>query len=177
MIRESLEQIRDAILLANTYFTKGFADVSMDEATGIVHNNIPVFPADTFGDYFYLRLPDTFTGIAGDSVKIQDCTAAIGLLVNPFLIAVVKGADSLKLIDNLIYTIKAFGDDVRVQNVIVNADAVINQELAKMKKENRLKALQNFDSNTTAAISIRFSYTLFYPDKSGLCIENPCKEC
>lgn len=175
MIRESLEQIRDSILAANTYFAKGFTDVVMDEATGIVHNNIPVFPADTFGDYFYLRLPDSFSGISGDAMKIQDCTGSVGISVNPFLIAVVRGADNLKLIDNLIYTLKSFGDDVRVQSIVINSEAVINQELAKMKKQNREKALQNFDSSESVAVSVRFSYTVFYGDKSGVCIENPCK--
>ncbi|MBZ0099512.1 MAG: hypothetical protein K8F30_10525, partial [Taibaiella sp.] len=60
MLQQDFEQLKDFILLRNTYFNTGFANAYKDDTTHAVwvrqgSDMKRLLPADTLGNYFYLR--------------------------------------------------------------------------------------------------------------------------
>lgn len=171
MYNDKLIQIKDYILETNLYFDRGFSDVYLDEKRGIVHNNNVVFPMDTLGNYFYLRLPSVVRFTTRPQDKISDCLYGFSINAPVILVAVVKDADADKLMTNLLSTLAS--QSVSIQSAIFESASVVLQELARTKTEIQDAALARIGKHTIVSISFTLD-SQFIPSN---CIVNPCKEC
>lgn len=176
MFKRSLENIGEFILKYNTYFDNVFTDVVQDETTGIIHNGEAIFPNDTLGNYAYLRLPKNIRFDYSSAYAIAEGITTPGLLTDVILVACVRDADSDVLLNNLLNTISACNQTIRLTNAIWQPEVVITQELALIPKENIGAALQKLDMNYTI-VGIGFTVTNNYSLLDLSCITNPCKEC
>lgn len=179
MLKQKLADLRDFIKLHNPYFDKGFTDVLMDDATGIVNNSFePIFPNDTFGNYFYLRMPQKMQFDYNNVYNMGDNWLGVGVVSKIILIAVVKNSSPDILTENLVTTLGRYQDiNTRMLNTTYQPDTIIMQELAGVKeKENIRKAMQNFNQND-AIVSIEFNATIPFTFQQLKCISNPCKTC
>lgn len=175
MLRSNLARLKDFILQYNPYFNQGFDDVVMDETTGIVHNNQPVFPADEYGDYFYLRHVSTRFD-TGSQYQVSECIKGFGLQANLVLVACMRDADPDKLQSNLFNTLSAYPVQIRLNDALFLSEQVLLKELARVKAENVAAALQRLDPGYTI-VSIDFSLTELFNTTSLRCFETPCKSC
>lgn len=179
MYQSDLNGIAEHILQYNTYFNVGYADVYQDDKTGIIHNNEVIFPNDTLGDYFYLRLPKSVSFDYNARYNVNDCDKGVALKSNVILVACVRGADSTKLIDNLIITLRNYNPDhieINIKSCIFNTVEVIMQELNKLKEEDLLTALKNVDEKY-CIVSVSFDTTIQLLPRALGCIQDPCKDC
>ena len=153
MIQDKLTALKDYILQYNTYFGKGFDDVWMDENTGIVENGKPIFPNDTLGDYFYLRLSNQSRFDYNRAAAISDCANTPNVVSEITLVACVRKANYNTLMTNLLNTVSSYNADVRFTSAIYRSEDVVLKELARMKKENIEAALQRVGNHTIVSIS------------------------
>lgn len=179
MFQSELNTISQFIIDNNPYFDKGYADVYQDDKTGIVHGDEAVFPADNLGNYFYLRLPKQTGFDTSDFYKINDCNGGLGLKASIVLVACVKDADPDKLIENLIITLRNYSSGVVInfKSLCFNGVEVIMTELAKLKPEDLIAALQRFDKMAQTIVSVTFEMTTAVTPKNLDCIVEPCKDC
>lgn len=167
-------ELLNYIIDENPYFQNGFDDVYLDETTGMVHNGEPIFPSDTLGNYFYLRLPNTIRFDSSDVYKISECENTPATIYDLILVACHKDADPNELLNNLITTLGKFDGSIVFTNASINSEAVILQELSSMSAENKEAALQRKPSNLTI-VSISFTYTEVPAPNN--CITEPCATC
>jgi hypothetical protein len=175
MIQSTLTGLKDYILSTNTYFGKGFDDVYMDESTGIVANNLPVFPADNLGDYFYLRLPNQSRFDYNVVNRVTDCSNTPAIVSEITLVACVRKANADRLVTNLLNTISSYNDDVRFVTVQYRSEDVVLRELSRMKKENIDAALQRLGNHTIVSVNFSLSVSFRLRKVSSNCILDPCK--
>lgn len=178
MLKGKLDGLKEHILQYNPYFNNAFADVIQDDTTGIVHNGKPIFPNDTLGDYFYLRLPSNVQFEYAPIYNISTSINGVGLRSNIVLVACMRNADPDKLLSNLVNTIQSYQTEyVRFTGAIYESDGVLLQELSKIKdKENIEAALQRLGNDYTL-VSIIFQYTFPFTFQKPICITEPCKTC
>jgi len=177
MISDKLALLKDFILLHNPYFNQGFDDVILDDSTGYVFNDQPVFPADNLGNYFYLRLPNNVTFDYDTIYKTSECASEPGIKSAVILVACMRDADRDKLFLNLLSTILAFKvARIKFISGSYQPDAIVSQELAKIDKSNIEAALQRLPEDYTL-ISITFSLGVNIFPLALNCIQNPCNEC
>ncbi len=175
-LQQRLTKLKEFILKYNTYFEMGFEDVFLHE-NGYVANDVPVFPADNLGSYFYLRLPNALQADYANRYSIADSALGIGVRYDIVLVACVNDSDCSLLLENLITTIGQYQDeDIKITKMLYNPDDVVTQELGKIGKENLEAALQRFPDNIGIA-SISFSFTTPFVLQSLNCIKNPCIQC
>lgn len=165
-------QLLPYILEANPYFDNGFDDVYQDETTGIVHNSQPIFPNDTLGNYFYLRLPNNIRFDSSNIYQLEECANTPAKVYDAILVACVADSNPNTLLNNLLSTLAKFGD-IGFGSASVQSEVVIRQELQKMSKESIDKALQN--KPDISIVSIQFTYTETM--QLNNCIVNPCVAC
>lgn len=161
------------ILDSNTYFDEGFEDVYKDDVLGIVHNEEPVFPADNFGNYFYLRLPNNVNFSYTEAYAEAMGENKPAKVYNLVLVACVRNADPEVLLDNLIVTLSNFKHDVNIQQATIQGNVVINEELSNMSADNREAALKRKPADMTI-VSLSFSFSQITLIN---CIQDPCKVC
>lgn len=174
MIQPTLTAIKDYILQYNTYFGKGFDDVWMDETTGIVAGDKPIFPNDTLGDYFYLRLPNQSRFDYNRVNVVSDCANTPSIVSELTLVACVRKASYDRLVTNLLNTLSSYNADVRFTSVIYRSEDVVLKELARMKKENIEAALKRLGNHTIVSISFALSVSFTLKKVTAGCILNPC---
>lgn len=173
MLNELLTRLSGYIKLKNPYFDKAFPNVHTDDTQGVVNDEQVVFPSDMDGDYFYLRRGNGI-GLSEGS-QISSCITGLNYSVPLFLIAVVKDADTDKLITNLVNTLQSFSSLGKSFTALqIDPTAVTRQELSFMSAENLQGALQRIPQGT-AIVSISFTITESMPFSH--CTVNPCKEC
>lgn len=170
MIQSSLTALKDYILTKNTYFHKGFDNVYMDEKTGIIAGDgSEVFPNDTIGNYFYLRLPNQSRFDYTQAARISDCTNTPNIVSEITLVAcIIKGSED-KLMSNILNTLSKYNADVRFITCMYRKEDVVSRELARLSKENILAALSRV-KGTVVSVSFTMS-TNFQLSK---CIVDPC---
>ena len=178
MLREDFEQLKDFILTKNTYFSKGFANAYKDDTTSSVcvqagKDALRIMPADTLGNYFYLRNDAWTKHEAKEPERVTDTgTQRLTFLdtMSVQLVAVVKNADAYTLIENLRNTTMMYGKlDVMPVTSSWNREQVVVTELAKMRQEDISAALQRLSNETIVRISLSVS-KIFIP---GNCIIHP----
>lgn len=174
--------MRDFILENNTYFNKGYSEVYQDDITGVIYgfeNGTPkhIFPNDGDGDYFYLRLPKSVSFDYNSHYKIDDCQAGLGLKTSVILVACVRDADSSKLFNNLIITLRNYKTvDMSIKTGLFQSVEVIMQELSKVSPETKIEALKTHDGSYTI-VSLTLEATVALMPRNIDCIINPCKSC
>lgn len=170
MIQPALIALKNYILTANPYFNTGFDDVYMDETKGVVGNDLPVFPNDKIGDYFYLRLPSQVRFNYTAASAISDCANTPNIEAELMLVACVRKADASILMTNLTNTISMYNDSARFTNARYRSEDVVLQELGRMKKENTEAALARLGNHTIVSLS----FVLSVPFTLTKCITDPC---
>ncbi len=177
MLKEKITRLKDFILSKNPYFDTGFDDVTLDSTSGYVANDLPVFPADHLGNYFYLRLPDNVTFDNNNEFQIADCITGLGIQSAVVLVACMRGADADHLMTNLVNTLQAYQvDKIRFVSAIYQAGNVVLQELSKISQANQIAALQKLGSDYTI-VSVSFNLTTRFDFKPSNCFTNPCASC
>lgn len=174
ILRPQLTKLEKFILTYNTYFDRSFDFVEQSEKTGIVHNgDMPVFPADNMGAYFYLRVPSKLV------ISYENQIADNGLSPNInsalILVAYMPDGDPDKLAANLVATIGRYEETNRITNILIHAEDVIVQELSKIAPECIEHALQCTQNG--ALISVNFTLQFPYPLPQLNCITKPCRTC
>lgn len=178
MLNIVLEQIKDFILLKNTYFDKGYSGVYQTDE-GILEGQKVLFPADELGDYFYLRQPNIMRFDYTNIMRVNDCDNPAGLAADIILVACMRQADSDVLLDNLVQTlmhVSINGVGLKLTGMIMKNEFVVQQELRLLKKDVIDKALQNMGKDY-AIVSVQFTLTKVIKPKKLSCIEKPCIEC
>lgn len=168
MYKAALSDIRDKILTANTYFAQGFSDVYSDNTKGIVNAEAIVFPSDTLGNYFYLRLPKSITFNNG----LGDLTPTMSII----LVAIVRDADADKLLTNLLQTLLNQCQSVGITAANVIREDVLRTELQGILDAKGIEAALARLNNFTL-VSVSFTYATEIMKKPLTCIVNPCKAC
>lgn len=173
MILDALKRLEDYIMEYNKYFVESFYKVSMDPKGYIMFGDSPVFPADEFGNYFYLRIPNNYQFDYDKQYILHEGDSNIGIKIPVILIACVHGGDPDVLLENLITTLQQYQpDDIKFTSATSQKEIVIAQELAKIKKENLEAAQQKIDPDYALA-SISFTFTTPYEFKNLNCIKAP----
>lgn len=173
MITDALKNLEGFILRYNKYFVASFYKVSMNPKGFIMAGDEPVFPADELGNYFYLRIPNTFQFDYDKQYTIVEGASNIGIKIPVVLVACVHEGSGETLLENLITTLQQYNpDDIKFTSATSQKEIVISQELAKIKKENMEAAQQKIDSDYALA-SISFVFTTPYQFKELNCILAP----
>lgn len=172
------EQLKDFILAQNTYFLHGFANAYKDDTTHAVwvkngKDMQCVMPADTLGNYFYLRNDAWLKHEAREPERLTDTgTQRLAFLdtMSTQLVAVVANADACKLIHNLRNTVMMY-DKLNVVPVTSswNREQVVATELAKMRVEDINASLQRLKDETIVRIGLSVSKSFIPSD----CITEP----
>jgi len=175
LLHQQLTKLRDFILTYNTYFDNGFDYVTQDGVTGYVANNeMQVFPADNFGNYFYLRLPNQLGFDYSELYKVSDCGGGVGVTYNIILVALVIDGDTEILVQNILTTLGNYNqNNIQMTKILIHAEDVISQELAKIDKSEIQSAVQRVPYNSSLC-SVHFKFTVPYVYQSLSCIINPC---
>lgn len=174
MLNQTIEQIRGMLLQANTYFNDGYSGVVRNTTKGLISKDgKAIFPNDTKGNYFYLRLANNITFTGGGINQLADAIIGVGVTAQIVLVASVQGADADKLLSNLINTLQVGCHSYisSFDSAVFYKDEVINQELQFMSDESREKALRNTPKNLCL---VSLTFTIQAPFVYSQCIENPC---
>lgn len=170
MINEVRDYIKDAMLEQNDYFNVGFVDVSINPILGIVisteETEVPVFPSDSFGNYFYIRNNGVVKFGGNIGTGISDCEQSIGVSSSLTIVACVRNAEPDSLLSNIVNTLlvcKKYNIDILEANI--ERLSVIVNELRFMDNETKMKALANIPEEMTI-ISININIkTIFNQSK------------
>lgn len=166
----------------NTYFDKGYGIAFKDEATKQVfcpdnEKFIAVMPNDTLGNYFYIRyekgveFSEDFAGRPGDCPELG---LSFNDRMNVILVACVRDADELKLLNNLRATCAKFSTLKAIpKSATLIRELVVASELSGMEKEDIESALQRLSGWTIISMSIALTSS-YIPTN---CVINPCKSC
>jgi hypothetical protein len=181
MKQDDFEKLKDFILDKNAYFNAGFANACKDDTTQAIYvrENLelkPVFPADNYGNYFYLRNEESIRHEAQVDGRATDNGAQRLTFLDTIavqLVAIVKDADAYQLIENLVNTVM-MNEGAYVQPITTmwNREQIVATELKGMKVDDMQSALQRLRHETIVRISMNMSKH-FIP---GNCIVNPIKQ-
>lgn len=180
MTTKDFDRIKDYILAKNKYFTAGFANAFTDTLTEGVYTRVngdlkSIFPDDRLGNYFYLRNDPsvTFTAKPG----YQDCGPGKAIYDDRFtvyLLASVRDADELTLLNSLRNTLVGYKDAVIVPvSAITQRENAVITEMAGFEEETIVSALEDLKKETI--IRIQLQVTMEYIPNN--CIISPCKYC
>jgi hypothetical protein len=177
MIQPYLDQIAATVQQYNTYFDRYFSNVEQSEQLGYIHNgNEVVFPNDTYGNYFYLRIPSKLS-VVYDANFNNGNWNSLGISSLVTLVAMVKDADPQKLALNIMSTIgRACNFQKKFTTILIHNEDVISTELANCTEDVILKAIQCVSDDITL-ISITFTLTIAQDLLQLNCLLNPCKSC
>lgn len=178
MIQDDFEQLKDFILLKNKYFQRGFANAYKDDVTNDVwvkdgKDMKKLLPADSMGNYFYMRNEAWLKHEAKEPERLTDTgSQRLTFLdtMNLQLVAIVNNADAYLLIENLRNTALMY-EKLNVVPVTSswNREQVVATELSKMKIGDVHAALQRLKNETIIRLSLSVS-KMFIPAN---CITEP----
>lgn len=170
----------DYIKTQNTYFDNGYYNAFKDGGViyAVENGNLRiVFPLDTKGSYFYMRVNGDINHNASEANRITDC--GVGRLAFNYtqpmvLVAVVKKADEYKLHNNIFNTLMQFTTfDAIPQSSSLIAEDVVRTEMQGALAGDIEAALQRLKDETI--IRINFNINGIYIADN--CIVDPCKDC
>lgn len=174
--------LKDFFLSENTYFSQGFANAFKDATTNKVFARVkselqPIFPMDSYGNYFYLRSEGDIKYDPKFQERVADCGPQKLSFLDSLtiqLVAIVKGADEYKLLQNLRNTAMSYtGFNAIPVAASYNREAIVSSEMKGLPKEDINKALQNLTDQTIVRVTLQVA-KMFIP---GNCIVDPCKDC
>lgn len=177
MTLTDFEQLRDFILEKNAYFTTGFANAYKDDTIHTIwvkdgKDFKQLMPADTLGNYFYLRNDAWLKHETKELERLSDNgTQRLSFLdtMSVQLVAIVNNADPFKLVENLRNTAMMYNKlNVVPVTSSLNREQVVSTELAKMLMEDVNATLQRLKEETVVRIALSVSKT-FIP--SGCIVE------
>jgi len=177
MIKPYLDEIGTLIAKYNNYFNTYFTNVEQSEQLGYIHNNNEVvFPNDTYGNYFYLRIPSKLS-VVYDANFNNGNWNSLGISTNVTCVAFVKDADPQKLALNIMSTIgRACNYQKKFTTILIHNEDVVSTELANCSDDVIMKAVQCVADDITL-ISITFTLTIAQDLLQLNCLTNPCKSC
>lgn len=168
-----LTDITNFILQYNTYFNRGFSN-AYQTADGVHDGEHVLFPVDTLGDYFYLRPNTPLSITVNERDRITDRAVPMALNASVNLVAMVKNADPVLLVNNLINTLTRF--PLPVSSVVIQPEEVVQQEIGRMGADDLRATLARLHRSTTL-VSVVFTARLKLPVIDLNCLPNPCSEC
>jgi|GEM_PF-1726092 len=178
MQQNDFEQLKDFIQQKNPYFNFGFTNAISEKGTVYAQCNSErkaVLPADDLSNYFYLRQDALIKHEAQYPSRTTDNhTQRLSFLdiAIVYLVAVVKDADPLSLVDNLRNTAMMYElMNVQPLSSAFNREKIIAEELTGTKANDVSAVLQRLKNETIVKLTLQVSKT-FIPSE---CIVNPCK--
>lgn len=177
MLKNTIEHIKDKLIEETSFFTNGFSDVIQNPELGLVlKGDVPIFPSDTLGNYFYLRLPNNLTFTQGTGFAIADTITGIAVNAEIVLVACVKDADADVLIMDILNVLRATCNDPNITFVSAtyNSAEVVRRELEFMTTEMRNTALQNIPDDLTI---VSITFTIQNDIDYNKCETEICKTC
>jgi len=180
MQKNDFEKLVAYILQRNAYLSKGFANAYRDNASGNVmvdkgSDKLVLLPADTLGNYCYLRNDTQMKHVAIEAQRLSD-TGTQRLVFNDamtaYLVVSVKNADAYQLLENLKNTCMAYPE----MNVVPvgsqwNREQVLTDELSGIKPDDLRASLQRLKNETIVKLQLSISKE-YIPSN---CIVNPIK--
>lgn len=174
--------LKDHFLSENEYFSQGLANAFKDATNNQVYARVkgelqPVFPMDSYGNYFYLRSEGDIKYDPKFQERVSDCgpqrlSFQDTLIIQ--LVAIVKGADEYKLLQNLRNTAMSYtGFNAIPVGASYNRESIVASEMKGLPKEDTNKALANLTDQTIVRVTLQVS-KMFVP---GNCTVDPCKDC
>lgn len=180
MTNNDFIQLKDFLLGHLGFFNQGFANVYLDELTGLVHQGdgsekFAVGINDIFGNYFYIRT-DAEIRYSDTRPQFSDTRRSIDETVKCYLVAVVDDAKPKLLVQSLLNCILNYGNErIRPIRAIYHRETAVAKELSKLSDEDIVYALQHLEEKQVVIIEFDFT-TIFTPEKPA-CIPLPCKTC
>lgn len=168
-----LKDITTFILQYNTYFDRGFSN-AYAATNGIHDGEQVVFPNDTLGDYFYLRPNQPMSITVSERDRISDCAVPMALNASVIIVASVKNADPVMLVNNLANTISRFG--FPISTVTIQPEEVVQQELGRMGQYDIASTMARLQRSNTL-VSLTFTARRALPVIKLDCLPNPCSAC
>lgn len=174
MIQQVLNDLEEYVLKYNAYFTDSYADVSNSPFTGyLMSGENVIFPNDTLGNYFYIRIPNFTKFNYSELFRISEGINPIGVEIQCTLVACVRSANPETLLENLITTIQHYQPDyVKFQNCTTQRDIICAVELSKIPKDEIKNAIGKLDKDYTI-VSISFILMAPYTIQKLSCIKSP----
>lgn len=181
MYSDRLIALVDFIKLHNPFFANGFAGAWQDQDTGqvwapTVSGRRPVFPEDQLGNMFYLRVgPMRFE--ESELYPMADCqTTGTDVNLDLILIATVRDADPLMLIQRLTNVVSLFdASAITLKGAMSNRESVVLAELSRADDKAKDAALQRLRNQ--ALISITFTFRTPVGFKTLDCLPPICPTC
>ncbi len=182
MITSDLIALRDFILTNNTYFDNGYysaiKDVENKRVQAVNGNQIvTVFPNDRLGNYFYLRSEGETKFNVRDGERLRDCGAQRITFLDVetiYLVASVKDADALALVNNLRITALSYSSlNVIPTSANYHRELVVFTELQGVEKEDVSATLQRLKSETIVRLALQVNSKYV----ASNCVVDPCKSC
>lgn len=174
MIQSTLTAFKEYILDTNTYYSNGFDDVYLDETKGIVAGKEIVFPNDNLGNYFYLRLPNSFRFDYSAISRISDCVSSPAITGEMTIVACVRNGNADNMVTNLLNTVVTYNGSWRLRGVMYRSEDVVIRELARMSKENISAALSRLGNHTIVAVNFEIDVEFRLLKMSPSCILDVC---
>lgn len=178
MQQNDFEQLKDFVLQKNPYFNFGFTNAVSEKGTVYMQCNNErraLLPADDLSNYFYLRQDALIKHEAQYPSRATDNhTQRLSFLdaAIVYLVAIVKDADALALVDNLRNTAMMFElMNAQPLSSAFNREKIIAEELTGAKANDVSAVLQRLKSETVVKLTLQVS-KIFIPSE---CIVNPCK--
>ena len=165
----------------NRYFDKFFANVFLDETTGLIYHGegsekFGVGYNDEFGNYFYIRT-DATIDYADSRYQVSDSSRTLDETLRCYLVAVVDQADPKALVQRLLNTLMSYGKErIRPIRAVYIREVAAAKELAKIDKESLQYVLSRLDERQI--VTLEFQFTTEFRLMAFDCIPSPCKsEC
>lgn len=176
MVREVLNSLKEHIIGQHPYYSNAFSDV-IKSYNGIIHNGEPIFPADIYGDYFYLRAANQGSFIYDQRFSLSASTIGVGASMEVVLVSCVYKADSETLIHNLINTLRTYQpENLRLTRFITQSEYVVTQELQGVGEEALNSALKRLRPDfSIVSVGIMLSFPIKFIKSN--CYEKPCSHC
>lgn len=182
MYTKHLLELAEFIKLHNPFFANGFSGAWQDGDTGqmwaqTTAGRRPVFPEDQLGNMFYLRVSNIRFEEEADLYPVLDCVpTGTDTVLAVTLVATVRDADPLMLIERLSNTIALFGANaVKLNGANAVREDVVLSELARADDTAKQAALQRLHNQ--AIISITFTFRMQVGYKALDCLPPICPTC
>ncbi|PUZ25016.1 hypothetical protein DCC81_11930 [Chitinophaga parva] len=164
MITTDFIALKDFILNRAGVFCSGFANVILDESTGLIvrgdgFEKQAIGIDDRYGNYFYIRNEPEIRYTDARS-QISDTRRSVDETVKCYLVAIVENAMPKELIQILLDSLLQYGDKrIRPIKSISTREAAVAKEFAKIPKEDLQNALQHLYNRQVVIIEFDFVTT------------------
>ena len=178
MISNDFILLRDFVLDKYRLFDQGFANVFLDELTGLIYQGegsekFAVGVDDEFGNYFYIRT-DAAIDYSDSRQQLSDSSRMLDETIRCYLVAVVDGARPKELVQRLLNTLLSYGKErIRPIRSVYIREVAAAKELAKIRKEDLQYVLEHLHERQV--VSLEFQFTTQFSRLPENCLPNPCK--